>query len=398
MAEVTGIDAPGRVVATLAGHFPFDFLVIATGAADSYFGHDDWAVFAPGLKSIEDATRIRRRILSAFEQAELAEDENKRRRYLTFVIVGGGPTGVEMAGAIAEIARQTLARDFRRIDPRTSRIILIEAGQRLLPTFSQKHSNYAREALIAMGVDVMTSSPVTRCDAHGVDLADGEHIDAGTVIWAAGIVASRASDWLSAEHDRAGRVIVRPDLSLPEYDYIFVIGDTAAVKDGDGRPVPGLAAAAKQMGHYVGKLIAASYRRPDAATVSIPKPGSPGHNRTARRRGRTRTHSAEGLSWLAVLGGGAHLLSHRPSQSFYCGCELAVELHHLQAWGAPHYRGSGTARRLTLQQLLIGWSTSKDRAACPVIDKSHREDGTFSHEDFIYDEMRTSLCARRASR
>jgi NADH dehydrogenase len=257
MAEVTGIDAPGRTVTTQAGQFPFDFLVVATGATDSYFGHDDWALFAPGLKRIEDATRIRRRILSAFEQAELAEHENKRRRFLTFVIVGGGPTGVEMAGAIAEIARQTLARDFRRIDPRTSRIILIEAGPRLLPTFSEKHSNYARDALAAMGVDVMTSSPVTRCDAHGVELADGKRIDAGTVIWAAGVVASGASRWLSAEHDRAGRVIVRSDLSLPGYDYIFVIGDTAAVQAADGRPVPGLAPAAKQMGRYVGKLIAA---------------------------------------------------------------------------------------------------------------------------------------------
>jgi NADH dehydrogenase len=257
MAEVTSIDAPGRVVATQAGQFPFDFLVVATGATDSYFGHDDWAVFAPSLKSIEDATRIRRRILSAFEQAELTEDESKRRQFLTFVIVGGGPTGVEMAGAIAEIARQTLARDFRRIDPRTSRIILIEAGPRLLPTFSEKHSNYARRSLTAMGVDVMTSSPVMRCDAHGVELANGKRVDAGTIIWAAGVVASGASSWLSVEHDRAGRVIVRPDLSLPGYDYIFVIGDTAAVQDADGRPVPGLAPAAKQMGRYVGKLIAA---------------------------------------------------------------------------------------------------------------------------------------------
>jgi NADH:ubiquinone reductase (H+-translocating) len=257
MAEVTGIDAPGRVVTTPAGQFPFDFLVVATGATDSYFGHDDWAVFAPGLKSIEDATRIRRRILSAFEQAELTEDESKRRQFLTFVIVGGGPTGVEMAGAIAEIARQTLARDFRRIDPRTSRIVLIEAGPRLLPTFSEKHSDYARRSLAAMGVDVMTSSPVMRCDAHGVELANGKRIDAGTIIWAAGVVASGASNWLSAEHDRAGRIIVRPDLSLPGYDYIFVIGDTAAVQDTDGRTVPGLAPAAKQMGRYVGKLIAA---------------------------------------------------------------------------------------------------------------------------------------------
>jgi NADH:ubiquinone reductase (H+-translocating) len=257
MAEVTGIDARGRVVTTQAGQFPFDFLVVATGATDSYFGHDDWALFAPGLKRIEDATRIRRRILSAFEQAELAEDESKRRQFLTFVIVGGGPTGVEMAGAIAEIARQTLARDFRRIDPRTSRIILIEAGPRLLPTFSEKHSDYARDALVAMGVDVMTSSPVTCCGAQGVELADGKRIDAGTIIWAAGVVASGAASWLSAEYDRAGRVIVRPDLSLPGHDDIFVIGDTAAVQDADGRPVPGLAPAAKQMGRYVGKLIAA---------------------------------------------------------------------------------------------------------------------------------------------
>lgn len=257
MAEVTGIDAPGRVVTTQAGQFPFDFLVVATGAADSYFGHADWAIFAPGLKSIEDATRIRRRILSAFEQAELTDDEGKRRQFLTFVIVGGGPTGVEMAGAIAEIARQTLARDFRRIDPRTSRIILIEAGPRLLPTFSEKHSDYARDSLTAMGVDVMTSSPVTRCDAQGVELANGKRIEAGTIIWAAGVVASDASTWLAAEHDRAGRVVVRPDLSLPGYDYIFVIGDTAAVQESDGRPVPGLAPAAKQMGRYVGKLIAA---------------------------------------------------------------------------------------------------------------------------------------------
>jgi NADH dehydrogenase len=197
MAEVTGIDAPGRVVTTQVGQFPFDFLVVATGAADSYFGHDDWAVFAPGLKSIEDATRIRRRILSAFELAELTDDESKRRQFLTFVIVGGGPTGVEMAGAIAEIARQTLARDFRRIDPRNSRIILIEAGPRLLPTFSEKHSDYARDSLTAMGVDVMTSSPVTHCDAQGVELANGKRIEAGTIIWAAGVVASGASTWRS---------------------------------------------------------------------------------------------------------------------------------------------------------------------------------------------------------
>jgi NADH dehydrogenase len=254
MTEIIGIDAAGQVV-TKAGPFPFDFLVIATGAMHSYFGHDSWAGFAPGLKRIEDATRIRRSLLSAFEQAEITDDDNERRKLLTFVIVGGGPTGVEMAGAIAEVARQTLARDFRRIDPRTSRIVLIEASARLLPAFSERHSRYAHDALTAMGVEIWTSTVVTGCDARGVDLEHGR-IDAGSVVWAAGVMASPAADWLAANHDRAGRITVGPDLSLPGHENIFVIGDTAAVIDAAGHPVPGLAAAAKQMGIYVGRLIA----------------------------------------------------------------------------------------------------------------------------------------------
>ena len=256
MTEVNGIDTGAHIVNTNAGPFSFDFLVIATGARNSYFGHDRWAEFAPGLKRIEDATCIRGNIFSAFEEAELARDDAERKRLLTFAIIGGGPTGVEMAGAIAEIARQTLARDFRRSDPRTARIVLIEAGPRLLPNFSEQHSSYARDTLMAMGVDVMTSSPVLRCDERGIDLADCR-IDAASVVWAAGIMASPAAQWLSAEHDRAGRVVVGSDLSLQGFNDIFVIGDAAFVKDPRGRPVPGLASAAKQMGNYVGKLIAA---------------------------------------------------------------------------------------------------------------------------------------------
>ncbi len=256
LTEVIGIDTAERTVKTKAGAIRFDFLVIATGATHSYFGHDSWAAFAPGLKRIEDATRIRRSILSSFERAELTDDDAQRRRLLTFVIVGGGPTGVEMAGAIAEVARQTLANDFRRIDPRTSRIVLIEAGPRLLPAFSPQHAEYAQKTLKAMGVDVMTSTRVTRCDENGVDLQDGR-IDAGAIVWAAGITASPAADWLAAEHDSTGRVVIRPDLSLPGNDNIFVIGDTASVHDTSGRAVPGLAPAAKQMGHYVGRLITA---------------------------------------------------------------------------------------------------------------------------------------------
>jgi NADH dehydrogenase len=195
MAEVIGIDGEACVVKTRAGAFSFDFLVIATGAMHSYFGHENWAAAAPGLKWIEDATRIRRSILSAFEHAELTGDDAERKRLLTFVIIGGGPTGVEMAGAIAEVARQTLARDFRRIDPRTARIVLIEAGPRLLPNFTEQHSSYARETLMAMGVDVMTSSPVLQCHERGVDLAN-HRIEA--VIWAAGVKCLhfwQVADW-----------------------------------------------------------------------------------------------------------------------------------------------------------------------------------------------------------
>ena len=256
MAEVTGVDTAARRVLTPSGAIPYDFLILATGATHSYFGHDEWAPVAPGLKRIEDALHIRRELLMAFEQAELAKDEAERKRLLTFVIVGGGPTGVEMAGAIAEIARHTLVKDFRRIDPSTARIILIEAGPRILSAMPEDLSDYAKQALARMGVEVMTSTRVTRCDAGGVDLEEGR-IDSRTIMWAAGVVASPAAVWLGAAHDRAGRVSVEKDLSVPGHPNIFVIGDTASVQRDEGGPVPGIAPAAKQMGHYVGKLIAA---------------------------------------------------------------------------------------------------------------------------------------------
>jgi NADH:quinone reductase (non-electrogenic) len=256
MAEVTGIDTANRQVKTSSATIPYDYLVVATGATHSYFGHDEWAQVAPGLKRIEDATRIRRSILLAFERAELTDDAAERSRLLTFVIIGAGATGVEMAGAVAEIARYTIAKDFRRIDPRTARIILIEAGPRVLPTLSNDLSDYAWQSLTKMGVDVRTDTRVTGCDERGVDLANGR-IDAGTIIWAAGVVASPAARWLDAEHDSAGRVIVKDDLSVPGHLDVFVIGDAATVKSADGKPVPGVAPAAKQMGTYVGKLIAA---------------------------------------------------------------------------------------------------------------------------------------------
>jgi NADH:ubiquinone reductase (H+-translocating) len=256
MEAVQAIDVDKKCLRTQFGAVPYDYLIIATGAMHSYFGHDGWAEFAPGLKRIEDATRIRRSILIAFEQAEVIQDQDEQRRLLTFVIVGGGATGVEMAGAIADVARETLAADFRRIDPRSARIVLIEAGPRLLPTFPQGLSDYARDTLAHAGVEVKTDTLVTKCDARGVDIKGGR-IDAGTVIWAAGVIASPAARWLNVEADRAGRVKVAPDLSVPGHPEIFVIGDAAAVSDAQGHQVPGIAPAAKQMGKYVGKLISA---------------------------------------------------------------------------------------------------------------------------------------------
>jgi NADH:quinone reductase (non-electrogenic) len=254
MAEVRGIDTAKRLVQADSITVPYDYLLLATGATHSYFGHDEWAEAAPGLKRIEDATRIRRRILIAFERAEIATDAAERARLLTFAIVGGGATGVEMAGAIAEVARQSLAMDFRHIDPKSARIVLIEAGLRIMPTLPEKLSDYVRRTLAKKGVEVMTSTRVTSCDMSGVTLEHGR-LDAGTIVWAAGVVASPAASWLDAERDRAGRVKVAPDLSVPGHPEIFVIGDTATVADQTG--IPGTAPAAKQMGAYVASVIAA---------------------------------------------------------------------------------------------------------------------------------------------
>lgn len=256
MEKVLGIDAKERLVRAEFGEVRYDYLVIAAGAQHSYFGRDEWAAYAPGLKRIEDATTIRRKILTAFERAELTQDDNEQQRLITFVIVGGGATGVEMAGAIADVARQTLAADFRRIDPRRARIVLIEAGSRVLPTFSPRLSDYVRKTLERSGVEVRTETLVTDCDAQGVDLKNGR-IDAETIIWAAGVTASPAAQWLGAETDASGRVKVAKDLSVPDNPNIFVIGDTASVLDEQGRPVPGIAPAAKQMGKYVAKVISA---------------------------------------------------------------------------------------------------------------------------------------------
>ncbi|HEV3183396.1 MAG TPA: NAD(P)/FAD-dependent oxidoreductase [Xanthobacteraceae bacterium] len=256
LGSVTGIDVAGRAVLLGQRRVPYDYLIVATGARHAYFGHEEWAAVAPGLKKIDDATRVRRKILIALERAEDEEDAAERRRLMTFVVVGAGPTGVEMAGSIAELAKVALAMDFRAIDPRKSRIVLIEAGPRVLPAFPEPLSAVAQRRLQRLGVEVRLGTPVTGCDAAGVTVGS-ERIECRTIIWAAGVAASPAAEWLGAAHDHLGRVNVERDLSLPGHDDIFVIGDTARLDDATGKPLPGLAPVAKQQGKYVARLIAA---------------------------------------------------------------------------------------------------------------------------------------------
>ena len=255
MAEVTGVDPLAKRVLLGDRSEEYDYLVLASGATHSYFGHDEWSPYAPGLKEIVDATHIRRRILMAFECAEAVNDSRRRQKFLTFVVVGGGPTGVEMAGTMSELARKALAADFRHIDLRTARVILIEAGSRLLSSFPERLSDYARRALVDLGVDVQLGVAVTGCDADGVDTASGR-IDAATVVWAAGVEASPVARWLDVPADRAGRVIVGEDLSVLGCDGVFVIGDAALYRHGTEKPLPGVAPVAKQQGAYVGAVIA----------------------------------------------------------------------------------------------------------------------------------------------
>ncbi len=259
LADVTGVDLKRRQVLADERRISYDYLIIATGVRHAYFGRDDWATYAPGLKTLDDATYLRRRILLAFEKAETEDDAVERRRLLTFVIVGGGPTGVEMAGAIAELASRALASDFRSIDPRCAKIILVEAAPRVLTPFDPSLSESARRSLEMLGVEVRLGTAVSECSCEGVRVA-GEFIPSRTIIWAAGVMASPAGRWLGAETDRAGRVKVNPDLSVPRHPHVFVIGDTASVSTGDGATLPGVAPVAKQQGNYVARLLIARTR------------------------------------------------------------------------------------------------------------------------------------------
>ena len=254
LGTVQSLDLSGKTVATDIGEFSFDYLIVACGARHSYFGHDDWEKYAPGLKTLEDATEIRRRFLTAFEEAERITDEEERRKLLTFVIVGGGPTGVELAGAMGEVSRHTLAIDFRSINAGSARIVLIEAGPRILPSFSDKLSARAKRDLELIGVQVWTGSSVTSIDENGVQVGT-QRLESRTVLWAAGVQASRIGRLAGLETDRQGRVAVEPDLSVKGHPNVFFAGDQAMFSHQTGKPLPGTGSVAIQQGNYIGRTI-----------------------------------------------------------------------------------------------------------------------------------------------
>ena len=268
LAEVTGVDLARRRVLLADGEIEYQQLILATGATHSYLGHPDWAALAPGLKTVEDALEIRRRVLTAFERAEREPDAGRRRALMTFVIVGGGPTGVELAGALAEIARRTLAADFRHIAPERSRVVLVEAAPRVLPTYPEALSGSARRQLERLGVEVHTGAPVSAIDEGGAVVA-GDRLEAATVLWAAGVEASPLARSLRTALDRAGRVRVNPDLSVPGHPEAYVVGDLAWLEE-DGRPIPGVAPAAIQEGRHAAKNVLRALRG---------EPGLPFHYR-----------------------------------------------------------------------------------------------------------------------
>ncbi|CAN5751633.1 NAD(P)/FAD-dependent oxidoreductase [soil metagenome] len=294
LAPALAIDAASRTVALDHGEsLAFDYLIVAAGATHSYFGHPEWAALAPGLKTIDDAVELRRRFLLAFENAERESDLAKRRTALTFVVIGGGPTGVEMAGAMAEIARSILKRDFKTINTADARVLLIQAGDRVLETYPEALSARAQRDLEALGVQVLTGARVTKIDATGVEAtmpprpgqagisgAPPLRIDAACIVWAAGVRASPLAASLGVPLDRAGRVIVNPDLSVPGFANIFVAGDLASAKLADGAPVPGIAPGAIQMGTFIGKTIAR-----ETAAGGRARPAPPGASAPAPRRG-----------------------------------------------------------------------------------------------------------------
>ena len=303
LGTVESLDLEKKIVEADIGKFSFDYLVVCCGATHSYFGHDEWEEYAPGLKTLEQATEIRRRVLLAFENAERAADPEERRKYLTFVIVGGGPTGVELAGAIGEMSRYTLAKDFRSINAKSARVILVEAGPRILPMFSEPQAERAMRDLESLGVQVWVSCAVTNIDRDGVQVGK-EGVQAGTVLWAAGVKASPLGRKTGLEIDAQGRVIVAPDLSVPSHSEIFVAGDQARHTHQTGKPLPGTAPVAMQQGRYIARIILGELKgeaRPPFRFVDKGQMATIGRSRAILEMGSLRMVGFPAwLAWLAV--------------------------------------------------------------------------------------------------
>ena len=336
MAEVVRVDLPGRRVVLADGELAYDYLILAPGARHAYFGHDEWETLAPGLKTLDDAFEIRRRIMSAFERAEREPDEKRRHELMTFVVVGGGPTGVELAGAIGEIACQVMGRDFRTIDPCEARVLLVEAGPRVLPAFPETLSTKGEKSLTKLGVEVWTNAPVTSIEPNRV-VAGAREIRSASVFWAAGVKASPLARTLGVELDRAGRVVVRPDLTVPGHPEVFVVGDLAALTDSRGNQLPGLAPVAIQQGRHAAGNVAARASRRTVRTVPLQGPRYARNDRESRGGGGSRKVQALGVPGLARLDIRPHLLADRLPQPFHCAFRVGLGLRHVPAGSPPDY-------------------------------------------------------------
>jgi NADH dehydrogenase len=364
MAEVTGFDLDHRTVKTSDTDLPYDYLIVAAGSGDSYFGHDDWEPYAPGLKTIEDALEIRRRVLLAFELAERQAAASETAIPLNFVVVGGGPTGVELAGTLAEIARHALAHEFRSIDPARTHILLLEGGPRVLPAYAEDLSRSAQEQLKHLGVEVRTSTMVTKIEPGAVH-AGGTRLPATVILWAAGVAASPLGKKLGAPLDRAGRALVQPDLSVPGHPEVFVIGDLAAAKDEQGKMLPGVAPVAIQEGRFVAKLIREELTAAGAPSFSRPlREGSrsafhywdKGSLATIGRAAAVaefgRIHISGFVAWLAWLF--VHIL-------FLIGFRNRLLVFIQWAWSYLTYERG--ARLITGSTYLPGWTADQNRTA-----------------------------------
>jgi NADH:ubiquinone reductase (H+-translocating) len=365
MAEVTGFDLKRRLVETPELQIPYDYLIVAAGSSHAYFGHDDWELFAPGLKTIEDALEIRRRVLLAFELAERQAASGRASEPVNFVVVGAGPTGVELAGTLAEISRHALAHEFRSIDPKRTHILLVEGGPRVLPAYAEDLSRSAQEQLQRLGVEVRTSAMVTKVEAGAIHIG-GTHMQATVILWAAGVAASPLGRKLGVAVDRAGRVLVQNDLSLPGHSELFVIGDLAALKDEHGKMLPGVAPVAIQQGRFVARLIRSEMAaRPNTQSARASfhywdKGSLATIGRAAAVAEFGKIHISGFMAWLAWLF--VHIL-------FLIGFRNRLLVFIQWAWSYVTYERG--ARLITGSTSLPGWTELRPEQSEPAEVGSH---------------------------